>query len=98
MDSDELIGHGHTPQWVQEQQARMSAARHDTQPRPTGEPGGALLALNELGMYGQSMDGEHGWCLCSLCQRPVGGPQPGYSREQANVDLTEHLRIAHGAR
>ena len=92
MDSDELIGYGHTPKWVQDQGARMNEP----------QPGHATLdlawlPLSELGMYGQSLGGDFSWCLCSLCQKPVGGPAPEYTREQAKNDLARHLVESHGA-
>lgn len=98
MDSDELIGIGHTPAWVQEQHARMDQATPDPAMIAAAPFDTATVALSELGMYGTSLDGLHAWCLCSLCQRPVGGPAPGYTLAEANVDIRDHLRIAHGAK
>lgn len=102
MDSDELIGIGHTPDWVKQQAARMQGAA-DQQRVLDSRAAAALfdaatVPLSELGMYGTSLDGVYSWCLCSLCQRPVGGPAPGYTRAEANVDIRDHLRIAHGAK
>jgi hypothetical protein len=61
-------------------------------------PDVVAIPLAELGMFGQSLDGMRAWCLCALCNEPVGqGRHAGFGIEHARSDLARHLQEAHNA-